>query len=590
MPIQKHKIINNMKTKNTFTSTVKEIILPLFSKQNYSLKYVTTLAIGIIISFNSCIRESAITNEQVNCNGKKMLAFQNLQELQDKYNVLKGAYDAIDDDAVQALIDFENSRNFYSLRKKQAEMDEGVIPDIPSFDADQYSIDDIFQTFLNEEGMIIIDNTIYLWDDGCVLFYLPFSCSNQFKLQILQATIKQNEMNTAASLIQNYNIKTLNSCSDARFDFESVAEELGGRTPKPPGDNVAKSGAGCGNIVKINTNLLSCANGFYMLEVKMDQISPPNYSSLTLWSISSTDQNLYDQIKVLYPITGTLESPLLPYGLIPINPLSPNGVFILKIPLGSPYFEINLENNSSPLNGNSCQAFDKLGFNSSCPLSISSTFLSQTSAGTTYSFSINNNSTCPNPMGKIDWDFGDGSSIVNGGFTITHTFTTPCGFLNRTVKAAFMNSNGTPCTFLSTIIELGDYCKRDKYKFLPKIKGSADGKKYKLTSKIRKRSSPFNGSKIIHKFKWRTDGTKTISNYGPIFKENATSSNCTQVDISSLISPESLNKKKRLKVKYNSPEVLYIDASQPYSVKYSHSKSSFQPVTYFPGSDLKCSE
>ena len=110
------------------------------------------------------------------CNANPILEYSSVADLQAEYNQLKAALDAAGDN--QPLIDFETNNAFYSLRNKDEDMDNGIIPIDSTFDSWDYSSDDILQSILNEDGMVIIGNDLYMWSDGCVGFKTPFSCNN----------------------------------------------------------------------------------------------------------------------------------------------------------------------------------------------------------------------------------------------------------------------------------------------------------------------------------------------------------------------------------------------------------------------------
>lgn len=114
--------------------------------------------------------------------GKSILKFNTLDQVQNTHRNLYNNYYTAGED-LDVLIAYEMSKGLYSLRKKEEDMDEGIIPDDPDFDTFDYTFNTIFESMLNQDGMIIIEDYLYLWSDGCVVIRVkPANCKNYEEL------------------------------------------------------------------------------------------------------------------------------------------------------------------------------------------------------------------------------------------------------------------------------------------------------------------------------------------------------------------------------------------------------------------------
>ena len=149
---------------------------------------------------------------------QNILEYPSIVDVQNEYNQLKTQLHATTDE--QPLIDFENQKAFYSLRKKDQEMDDGIIPDDPDFDAWEYTSDEVLATLLNEEGLIIINGELYIWSDGCTGFKAPFDCNNYDGLVRMIKEFHKDVITDASyhTYLTTYGFELVNLC-ESTFDF-----------------------------------------------------------------------------------------------------------------------------------------------------------------------------------------------------------------------------------------------------------------------------------------------------------------------------------------------------------------------------------
>ena len=116
------------------------------------------------------------------CDGLPIMKYTSLSEIQNAHRDLYNEYEITQDE--DTLNQWEESLYFYSLRKKDEDMDNGIIPDDPNFDSWNYTSDIILETILNQDGMVIIDNYLYLWDDGCVIHRIPYNGCEDYSIML----------------------------------------------------------------------------------------------------------------------------------------------------------------------------------------------------------------------------------------------------------------------------------------------------------------------------------------------------------------------------------------------------------------------
>ena len=96
--------------------------------------------------------------------------------------------------------------------------------------------------------------------------------------------------------------------------------------------------------------------------------------------------------------------------------------------------------------------------------------------------------------------------------------------------------------------------------------------------KFTKRHDIFGGeTKIKNKFKYRKNGTKTISSSGTIYQLTGTT--CNPVNIASVMPTVSQSGKKKLKQKHVG-SIYFVDLNNPYSVTFTHSNGFNHTLTF----------
>lgn len=558
-------------------------------------------SIGLILVFISslaylsCHEEEVFSEEQAAsarpmafngeiCNGKKILRFNTLAELQQEHLQLFQQYEAGNQEE-QILVDYEDSHNFYSLRKKEQDMDNGIIPNDPTFDETLFTFDPILETLLNQDGMIIIGERLYIWDTGCLIQSIPFSCSNYGKLLDFHNAAKTNSTDVMHNIFINNKMQNVNTCDDNNYDFESISENRG---KVEPNKFKTKSKNSCGYEVIVNSELKTCTEEWNTFYISYQDIKPLNANNpLNFYYISSAFGDL-DGLEFSYNgLPGTffaipLTSEDQNYGYV----LPFISTFYMRIPAGDlNSFTINLLSSIGLLQGNSCPSFDSVTIDNNCPFSILAIKGNANSSQATWTFSIPQTAGCPIGEGKVTWNFGDGT-IVTGGPSIIHVYSMPCKMQHLTVTAII---GGITCGTTDKLltkgnIPYGNPCMRGNYKF-PTYKTTYNGKKLKLTAKIKTRNS----GKVVfaNLFKWRKDGTKTIKSIGSIYNPTANNGGCQQVDIASVIGTKVTTGKKRNKQREKRSSLFHINAEDPYKVIFTHSDGFNHTLT---ADNLYCSQ
>ena len=143
------------------------------------------------------------------CDDKSILKFSSLLALSLEHGDLCGDYYNSDEDE-KVLINFENSYNHYSLRKK-----DNDFPDARDTIAGQYY--KAFTTILNQDGMLILGEELYIYDDGCIYCTTDYSCEN-YKAMIEYRNLLI-EYNT------NPSKKLLLEITDIRNEYDISEEE-----------------------------------------------------------------------------------------------------------------------------------------------------------------------------------------------------------------------------------------------------------------------------------------------------------------------------------------------------------------------------
>src|SRR5690554_4638566 len=513
------------------------------------------------------------------CDGKPIMKFGSLDEIQNTHRDLYNEYSITQDE--ETLNTWEEDLSFYSLRKKDEDMDNGLIPEDPNFDSWNYTSDIILETILNEDGMVIIGEYLYIWDDGCVIYRIPYNnCSDYSTMLSFSEFAKTYDGSPLAQEKMSYfvndkKISNIDICQDNRFDFETISAENLTIKNDPPRYQT-KSGSECGFQAYISHEILShdAVNSQISIKLKANFIAPIGSDPQSSFYIS----NVSDFTSVTIVGGSIPGSQNIDWGTQGAGWAYPGKEVYIDIDYSNyntyvPLLLVDLVGVLNPMSGNSCKDMDNLSLNLDCPISISKTPLDAKNGK--WLFTLEGLGNAQNY--GVTWDFGDGSSpetIMNNN-TVIHTFPNPCSVETFNITATIEKLNLCVNT-VSTSMQSWDSCKRGKMSEVYKEK--VDGKRMKLKIKIKNRWPIFGGTKIIHKFRYRKNGTKTITPTGPIYVESGL--NCTPQDISSIISSESQNGKKRLKQRFISNNKYKIDLETPYSVKFSHSNGFNHTLTF----------
>ena len=530
------------------------------------------------------VEEGAPFNFGPSCDGKPIYEFGSLGEVQQEHRLLYNDFVAGNEEE-QVLIDWEDAKNFYSLRKKDQEMDEGLIPDEPNFDPFQYTTDEIFETMLNEDGMIIIDGFLYLWDDGCVLHRMPYTDCNSYNTMLSFHTFLSSYSGTTADEEQmiiyrnDDQIEDKDVCADPRFDFETISElSVDVDNTDPP---LVTKGTDCGYEAYIEHDVLSHDTVAQRISIRFEanSIAPigsnPLYSfyvdnSSNFANVEITNASIPNLINTTWAVNGG------------DGYVYPGKWFVIEIDYSTsvtlvPFLGVTLVGSSNTVSGDSCIDTNIVSINLECPISISPEPISGLTGD--YSFSMEG---LEDVMGNyiINWNFGDGSPTVvtNNVNSVIHTFPMPCFAVDYTVTAIIEANGICDNSPQSVTITSGDRCKRAKTDE-PSSEDGPSGRKARTKIKIKRRASIFGGgTKIKHKFRYRVQGTKNIAPSGDLHAVAGTA--CTVIDVSTLTPAVGQAGKKRLKQKYSSSNVYLVDLNTPYSVSFTHTDGYSKTLFY----------
>lgn len=486
------------------------------------------------------------------CNGHPILEYNNIADLQTEYNQLKANLDAAGDN--QPLIDFENNKSFYSLRNKDQDMDDGLISIDTTFDSWDYSSDDVLQSILNEDGMVIIDNELYMWSDGCVGFKMPFSCNNYDGLIFMIKDFFAGNISNSSyhSYHNNYEFSLVDLCEE-KFDFESNYE---------------------GYKVENNTGVRATCNLDAVLDVKIISNNPvTKIAEIELQAYNLTNSSYVANTWYLDSIGSevTIIGGSLPG---PVNQLwnQAGGFYVGKfLRIRVDYNTINFLDVSltSIADDLECSPdYDRITIDLICPILLSAEPLNLDLGQWKYSITGLPSGT----VGLWEWDFGDGTVISSSNSSEIHSFGIPCAG-SRTEGVSVTDLEGTmPCNFpLSKQTKITNPCMMASFRDHGKTR--IGGKKVKYVHKIK------GNGKIKSKLKHRVAGKTINAVNGNVHFEQG--NNCTSISIGQLMAsqgqsirghdgnPASHNKKRRLKQRYKDGRRFYVDLNNPYTINFS---------------------
>jgi hypothetical protein len=521
------------------------------------------------------------------CDGKTILAYTDREHLQNEHKFLYQDYiNGQEEESV--LENFETAKTHYSLRKRDNDMDDGTIPDDPNFESFDYTTDDILESILNQDGMVIINNELYLWDDGCAIYKTKFSCKNYQALLDLRDNLKAHALaptpklqEDIAKLRTNFKISEIDKCTDARYDFETISEDdLVFESDTIP--FVDARSLGCGYKAFIYAELLS--NNATMkkarLRISSSAIQPPGANPTFAFYLPNVTAN--NQVKL---ITGSIPNYVTNSDWF--TGLSADGEGIVYpgewMEIEVDYslinqLEVNLRSVVTPFSGNSCISKDQTIIDLNCLVYIAKKTLNA-SAGM-WQFDIQGVTISSNQ--PVIWNFGDGKPVqVTIGQTSTvYSYDVPCSQQSYSVVATIEGDAGCRNPITVGDVLVGDPCKMDKRRQVQKFKLS--GKNVKLVIKIRNKYFSGGTSSVLkNKFRWRVNGEKAIETKGLIYAN--VGNNCISMDLSTKFSPNKVTKtsKSKLVQKLDDGSKYAFDLNQPYEVIFSHANSSFTDKQMF---------
>jgi hypothetical protein len=509
------------------------------------------------------------------CDGKKILEYATLMDVQaDHVNLYTDYYNASGDE--QVLRDWETAKNFYSLRAKEEDMDNNVIPDDPNFDPWDYTSDDVMAAMLNEDGMIIIANELYLWSDGCLMIKTPFACEKypilldlKNKFDAFDSLATPNENLTDAILIsmQDNDVEFVNNCEDARYDFEAIAEgigvELQGRAPEIKRGNVSP----CGTVVYANVTVIDNDPVAEIITLKIEAIGLSDLTPMYYIGIDdpNADTEITDGSNPTY--VNQLWS-TVPQGEYTNYNSYPGQWVEIEVPydnLNTLKVDVIMKTGGW---SNSCIATDSRDIDLKCPLILNYEMIDPIAGK--FLFTVSGLGALTGSI-ALDWTFADGNVGTSAGNSITHTYAMPCFSQDYTVTATFAKQD-TMCKHIMTAkFTMGHPCHTHK---IVKKKGKrVDGKRYKIKTKF-KYNSTFGYSKFKNKFKWRKSGTKTITPISVSGFSLAVGTSCTSTPYPLGVGSQSGKKTFRQKEVMSGQEYVF-DKNSLYEIGFSHDNGAF---------------
>ncbi len=507
----------------------------------------------ILLSITSCNNIPDITPISIHqeCDDKPILSFDNISDLQIEYNQLKADVDTATDN--QPLIDFETTKSFYSLRNKDEDMDDGVIPDDPTFDSWDYTSDDILQSILNEDGMVIIDNELYMWNDGCVGFKTQFDCNNYDGLIILITEFLAGNMSNDRyySILSTYDISVIDICEEI-FDFESNYENY-----KVENNTGVRAECTLDAVVDVKIISNNPITKIAEIELTAYNLTSSSYVANT-WYLDS----IGSEVTI---IGGSLPGP--------VNQLwnQAGGFYVgkflrIRVDYNTINFlDVNLVSIADDLE---CSPdIDRLTIDLVCPILLSAEPLNLDIGQWKYTIT----GLDAGAVGLWQWDFGDGTIITSSNRSEIHTFGVPCaGSISRGVSVSDLEGT-MPCNFpLSKQTTITNPCMVASFRDHGKT--TIGGKKVKYVHKIK------GNGKIKSKLKHRVAGKSITAVSGDVLFEQG--NNCITVSLAQLMgsqgqswrghdgNPASHNKKRRLKQRYKDGRRFYCDLNNPYSINF----------------------
>ncbi len=542
-------------------------------KISFLAAFITVCGLSVLIGCNADERaDTANFTSSTPCSAP-ILTFASLDEIQAVHNSLYQAFNASQQDEV-TLENWEvANNNFYSLRKKDFEMTEGIIPDDPQFDPFNYTSDEILETMLNRDGMVVIDNYLYLWSDGSVIHRVQNNCANYTALLNYGQLIRYAPDQELAiqELKVDYGIEDLVIGMDPRYDFATLSES-GTRINNKLEYPVEQQKNDCGLEVLLKHEILNYDAVAKTMKIKLTASTAATIGTTPVNIITIKNASDYNSVTV------TSSS----------NSYSGNwvGFYVGKWVV----VEINFSNMGSNamlearvtsfingLSANSCVDADKLELSLNCPLSLSKSYVSYAQGHV--SFKVEGLAYMNPGNYTITWSFGDGITATTTNIdVIDHIYAIPCykKYFNAIASVTATNPLCATKTTLGTPVPIGDPCRIATISNIEH--DNIDGKRARFVQKFKKIAA--DKTKFVLKFRWRKPGTKYALSYGIVKKISG--DNCTTTNVTDYLgtSPFSHSGKGRLKQKVVTGNLCLVDLSNPYSVKFSHSDGFTKILTF----------
>lgn len=556
-----------------------------------NLFFLQLLLAGLFLFIFSCQPDpqTPAFSKGTTCNGTQILVFSDWSTFQSEYDALYNDYKAQDYDE-NVLLSWDNNNHFSSLLKKDYDMDMGNRPDENGFNPDIYSADDILQSFLNEDGTIIIRDSLYLWDDQCVVSVMNYNCNNYDQMLLYSQKVKDYEQNHSPALLNDisdlanqYRIEQITTCGVAKYDFRYLAENPGA------GDILPNPNfkAGCGLDVSIHASIASNnpASKIAVIDLKAEGSSLggeipifvwklPSINSLNIVTITNTPNSTWNNTD------WWSHAAVIPNTTIPIQPRFFEREWQITVDYtNNPVIDISLRAYFGLFSGSSCSASDYLTLDLDCPIFISKELIDREKS--TWHFTLEGYQV---PAGEsLDWDFGDGTyATTTGQQDVIHEYTS-CGSAYYDVKVRI--NNDMVCNNWPIVhgVWAGDPCKLSTHSYREWYK--IDQKRVRLVIKMKLKWDIYlttltDNTKIKAKYKWRHGDFKEITTTGEIYLN----SDCSQVNFASLTpiwepdAQANWDEKKLVQI-YKDRKHYVFDVRNPYEVTFSNSNTIFPSKT-----------
>ena len=487
---------------------------------------------GLILGYSTDMGPLNTVNKVCNA----VLCFEDETHFRNSYDYLEGKYDSTSPTDSTAYLDFfEDQKDFKSLRRHvenlEKQMEAQNIPITDANDPDKtFFEDDVMKTFLNEDKLVKIGDTVVLYLDECVIFKAPFEdCRGVTLMSQFSKLIEQNEIEAAN-----------------QFMFDNPEIQI---------ENICDSGSergNCGIVADFQTSINWTAD--------------PDFVEVTL------DANAYSDRPILFikwgfryesgidVIQGELfdvETDILG---IPIRIRLVTGrTVILKVPRSKDFFEVSYRATNLL-----CSNKITKRINIACGININRSY----GLNDNVTFTVDHNPAIP--ITGFNWIFGDGATGT--GSTVTHQYTySGCGG-SFDVYVIPQGTLPPECSSdIGTRVKLG--WRKYRSSGSKTERETLNGQKVKW--KIKQNGDRLLGkNKIKAKIKargFRARADFDISYSGNIYLDNPT---CSAYDLSTVSSTSGSNK-KRLKNVYKRSDKFNLKLTDIYTTHFTVDGTAF---------------